>query len=448
MDVDLARDNIKELLNFPTTKEYNDQKRLLKDDQLENWIKFNKKLAKTLELEVAVHQVDSVIELGWEPLNERQPLRKTKNGKLIGRWLLVVKKPNGDIVTDMPAEPDWVEKSFKPGVLAAVQKAFTDSYTRITVLETDGIKRKSRDRIERGFLNVEKEGVTVNVETDAINMLKYIPPKNRVVSDQYKKIEVEKDGVISMEYQLNKKGNRIKLPTSEKRAISIPEKWFGYCKKSQKSYTLTSAFVKANFPPGYIEQCIVQSKCQKAKFINVPPGRDTPHKTMPESLLGLPLVHYKQVEGQRTCLTYSFASALHHVGAKQVASEVVSKSKKIIEKFNTIPYFLETMQKQSLNLKRLKANAWNILKNEEKSMVVVTLRGSDGEEDHCVTVLGNWIFDSNFPNALPLTKDSLDLCCSSEDRAETFVEVVHALLCTNYMDKISIKSKKKKKRKY
>src|SRR5688500_16462732 len=99
----------------------------------------------------------------------------------------------------MPAEPDWVELNFKPGVLAAVQKAFTDSYTRITVLETDEIKRKSRDRIERGFLNVEKEKVTVKVEDNAINMLKYIPPKNRVVGDQFKRIEVEKDSVISME---------------------------------------------------------------------------------------------------------------------------------------------------------------------------------------------------------------------------------------------------------
>src|SRR5688500_13665007 len=104
-------------------------------------------------------------------------------------------------------------------------------------------------------------------------------------------------------------------------------------------------------------------------------------------------------------------------------------------------------RQQLLNFKRLKANVWCILKNEENSMVVVTLRGSDGQEDHCVTVFGKWIFDSNFTNALPLTKESLDLCCSSNDRAEKFVEVVHALSCTNYMSMVTVKLKKKRKRK-
>ena len=30
---------------------------------------------------------------------------------------------------------------------------------------------------------------------------------------------------------------------------------------------------------------------------------------------------------------------------------------------------------------------------------------------HCVTVVGEWIFDSHFPFALPLTTDNLNYCC-------------------------------------
>ena len=33
-----------------------------------------------------------------------------------------------------------------------------------------------------------------------------------------------------------------------------------------------------------------------------------------------------------------------------------------------------------------------------------------GGISHCVTVVGKWIFDSNIPFELPLTKDNLDYC--------------------------------------
>ena len=34
---------------------------------------------------------------------------------------------------------------------------------------------------------------------------------------------------------------------------------------------------------------------------------------------------------------------------------------------------------------------------------------------HCVTVVGEWIFESNFPFALPLTKYSLDYFCVNDN---------------------------------
>ena len=48
--------------------------------------------------------------------------------------------------------------------------------------------------------------------------------------------------------------------------------------------------------------------------------------------------------------------------------------------------------------------------------------------DHCITVSGKWIFDSNLEFALPLTKASLDYICSGNDTDEiTFVGVLHAI---------------------
>ena len=148
-------------------------------------------------------------------------------------------------------------------------------------------------------------------------------------------------------------------------------------------------------------------------------------------------------------MTYSFASAFFHLGTQQVGSEVFSKSKKIIERHNTLTTFIETLKHNShpLYFQYLNHKRWNILENEENNLVIALLRGSNTKEDHCVTLYGKWIFDSNFSNALPLTKESLDLCCSSDDSKEFFVKVVQALLCTNYTKYMNLKNQNKRKRK-
>ena len=49
-------------------------------------------------------------------------------------------------------------------------------------------------------------------------------------------------------------------------------------------------------------------------------------------------------------------------------------------------------------------------------------------KDHCITVCGKWIFDSNLEFALPLTKASLNYICSCNDTDEiTFVGVLNAI---------------------
>ena len=204
-----------------------------------------------------------------------------------------------------------------------------------------------------------------------------------------------------------------------------------------------------NFSPRFLEQ--VKKVCERktTKWINLPPGSDNKHKNALAPIEGAPDIKFRQKEGERTCLSYSFASALHHVGAKQIASEVHSMSKKISEKCDTLKLFVELLQKHStpLNFKNLKANQWNIFENKDEDLVVVLLQGSDGKEDHCVTLYRKWIFNSNFTNALPLSKDSLDLCCSSDDCKDEFVKVVKAMMCTNYMHLIHKKKGKKRKRK-
>ena len=45
--------------------------------------------------------------------------------------------------------------------------------------------------------------------------------------------------------------------------------------------------------------------------------------------------------------------------------------------------------------------------------MTVQLLGEDGGTGHAVTIVGPWIFDATLPHALPLSRASLDECCSS-----------------------------------
>jgi hypothetical protein len=42
--------------------------------------------------------------------------------------------------------------------------------------------------------------------------------------------------------------------------------------------------------------------------------------------------------------------------------------------------------------------------------VVGVIKDSTGSCQHAITIFRNWIFDSNEPYALPLSKDNLDVC--------------------------------------
>ena len=57
----------------------------------------------------------------------------------------------------------------------------------------------------------------------------------------------------------------------------------------------------------------------------------------------------------------------------------------------------------------------------------VQLLGEDGGVGHAVTIVGEWIFDATLPHALPLSRESLDDCCSSAQGRVAYVCVERAV---------------------
>ena len=65
---------------------------------------------------------------------------------------------------------------------------------------------------------------------------------------------------------------------------------------------------------------------------------------------------------------------------------------------------------------------YDILQNHSNYPTVCLLIDTAHRTDHCITVCGKWIFDSNLEFALPLTEGSLNYICSGNDTDDiTFV---------------------------
>ena len=49
--------------------------------------------------------------------------------------------------------------------------------------------------------------------------------------------------------------------------------------------------------------------------------------------------------------------------------------------------------------------------NERRAIFLVVLKSFSGDREHCIAVTDNLIFNPTFERALPLSKETLDLCC-------------------------------------
>ena len=55
---------------------------------------------------------------------------------------------------------------------------------------------------------------------------------------------------------------------------------------------------------------------------------------------------------------------------------------------------------------------FDILKSVSENVTLVQLTDSPVNVNHAISIVGHWIFDSNYEKAMCLTKESLDLICS------------------------------------
>ena len=81
-------------------------------------------------------------------------------------------------------------------------------------------------------------------------------------------------------------------------------------------------------------------------------------------------------------------------------------------------------------IKYKKMGDYEILEDISANVTLVQLMDSLGNVNHAISVVGSWIFDSNYEISLVLNKASLDMICApsvGEEQAARFEKVYYAV---------------------
>ena len=92
------------------------------------------------------------------------------------------------------------------------------------------------------------------------------------------------------------------------------------------------------------------------------------------------------------------------------------------------------------------AAAFDCLATRSPYPTCIRICGSDGSTTHCITTLGDWIFDSNETHALPLCPESLDRCAGSHMNGARFVGCVKVMKLVPGKKLLTTLGKRKRKR--
>jgi hypothetical protein len=164
----------------------------------------------------------------------------------------------------------------------------------------------------------------------------------------------------------------------------------------------------------------LETRAEKSsRFIRVPVGKSMPLTKIPENLTteDAPYLYFCQGD-KNTCITDSLASALvyqqnliwakriHDLGIEFLGRTSQNSQPLIVEVVNTLRKNREYQPKKIDHKTPI-----DELIRPSNYLRTIVLKSSDGQSNHAVSLIEQWVFDSNIPVALKLCKDSLDFCC-------------------------------------
>ena len=220
---------------------------------------------------------------------------------------------------------------------------------------------------------------------------------------------------------LDSKGRQQKNPNRTFETIAA--KWLCRSKVTGEVQEVAETILLETITPSYLEVAKRLSAGGRRKFVTVGPGDAKFHSEFPKELEKGSEINYKQSEDERICLVASFASFLHAIDCQQHGALLFSNKHKIQEQIDVFFKFREHLDSMStlLHLEKYEGDRKLMESLVFPDVPIVTcVVDSKGQDDHSITIYKNWIYDSNFTHALPLCKEALDHCCSSDDLKLSF----------------------------
>jgi hypothetical protein len=137
-----------------------------------------------------------------------------------------------------------------------------------------------------------------------------------------------------------------------------------------------------------------------------------------------------QPTGERSCVFNSLINALHYIndyaGRDQLLNYLptsLNYEKMSMFSHSRAAFAAQIMNKEVTGYQIQTMKNFDILQNRSMWPTLCVLRGSDSSINHAVTVVENYIFDSNRSCAMNLTKSNLDWCCSDFSGKQQFVAI-------------------------
>ena len=157
----------------------------------------------------------------------------------------------------------------------------------------------------------------------------------------------------------------------------------------------------------------------------------TPRGRAGSSVRGVPAVAHQQGR-KHSCVFSSAASALVFVGETKAALAVAARIPKSLAHDNPMTLLHDVVKSKQVKTMEVvqvfKRGRLDLLSGDPSPYpTTVQLLGEDGGVGHAVTIARGWIFDATLPRALPLSRASLDACCSSAQGRVAYVCVARAV---------------------
>jgi hypothetical protein len=336
---------------------------------------------------------------------------RSKPGYVRGEYIALVEKEDGTTKKYRVAS-DWVEENFTPEALSIVQQI--EKETKET------FKDKNSSRTESGYLSLDSKVVQKRklqgkliVDKRQISKLRYLPGK----------------------FMRRPNGNMRWHPEMWKGCIIDP-------KTNEVEFVeLSPEWIALNISTEFQNMVKDMRDPDKEGYILIPEGSNHVRDKETYSFLNnSPPAQYWNItkdSSDRRCVIDSVASALFYLGHTRLAGIVAAATSQDLlrgmEFFRDVITNCSTKEERCMfvlvRLKKKLLSSWDTLLDSSRyKLCLLGIASSDGKMDHAICVVGNWVFDSNYEKALPLSKETLDICASSSDRDTHYVKVTRGYL--------------------